>query len=49
VAERKVDVFVTLGYPATLAAKQKNTFLTANQKSTIPVVAFGAGDPVSTD
>jgi putative ABC transport system substrate-binding protein len=47
-AERKVDVIVTLGYPATLAAKQKNTSLTANQKSTIPVVAFGAGDPVST-
>jgi putative ABC transport system substrate-binding protein len=47
-AESKVDVIVTLGYPATLAAKQKNTSLTANQKSTIPVVAFGAGDPVST-
>jgi putative ABC transport system substrate-binding protein len=47
-AESKVDVIVTLGYPAALAAKQKNTALAANQKSTIPVVAFAAGDPVST-
>jgi putative ABC transport system substrate-binding protein len=46
--ERKADVIVTLGYPAALAAKQKNTSLTVNQKSTIPVVAFAAGDPVST-
>jgi putative tryptophan/tyrosine transport system substrate-binding protein len=48
VAASQVDVVVTLGYPAALAAKQKNTSLAANLKSTIPVVAFGAGDPVST-
>ena len=47
-AASKVDVVVTMGYPAALAAKQKNTALAANQKSTIPVVAFAAGDPVST-
>jgi putative ABC transport system substrate-binding protein len=47
-AASKVDVVVTFGYPSALAAKQKNTALALNQKSTIPVVAFGAGDPVST-
>jgi ABC-type uncharacterized transport system substrate-binding protein len=47
-AASKVDVVVTFGYPSALAAKQKNTALAVNQKSTIPVVAFGAGDPVST-
>jgi ABC-type uncharacterized transport system substrate-binding protein len=35
----KVDVIVTLGYPAALAAKQGTT---------LPVVAFGGGDPVGT-
>jgi len=35
----KVDVIITLGYPAALAAKQGTT---------IPIVAFGAGDPVGT-
>jgi putative ABC transport system substrate-binding protein len=35
----KVDVIVTLGYRATLAAKQGTT---------LPVVAYGAGDPVRT-
>jgi putative ABC transport system substrate-binding protein len=35
----KVDVIVTFGYPATLVAKQA---------SALPVVAFGAGDPVGT-
>ena len=35
----KVDVIVTITYPAALAAKQGTT---------IPVVAFGAGDPVGT-
>jgi putative ABC transport system substrate-binding protein len=38
-AASKVDVIVTGGYPAALASKQK---------STIPVVAFAAGDPVAT-
>jgi putative tryptophan/tyrosine transport system substrate-binding protein len=38
-AESKVDVVVTVGYPAALAAKQKMT---------LPVVAFAAGDPVAT-
>jgi putative tryptophan/tyrosine transport system substrate-binding protein len=47
-AASKVDVLITLGYPTALAAKQKNTSLTVNQKSTIPVVAFAAGDPVAT-
>jgi putative tryptophan/tyrosine transport system substrate-binding protein len=37
--ERKVDVIVALGYPATIAAKQGTT---------IPVVSFSAGDPVGT-
>ncbi len=35
----KVDVIVTLGYRATLAAKEGTT---------LPVVAYGAGDPVRT-
>src|SRR5204862_7537561 len=35
----KVDVIVATGYPAALAAKQGTT---------LPIVAFGAGDPVST-
>src|SRR6266702_1932204 len=35
----KVDVIVTLGYPTALAAKHGTT---------LPVVAFGAGDPVLT-
>jgi putative ABC transport system substrate-binding protein len=35
----KVNVVVTLGYPPALAAKQKIT---------LPVVAFAAGDPVTT-
>ncbi|MFI5011033.1 MAG: ABC transporter substrate-binding protein [Hyphomicrobiales bacterium] len=35
----KVDMIVTLGYRATLAAKQGTT---------LPVVAYGAGDPVGT-
>jgi ABC-type uncharacterized transport system substrate-binding protein len=35
----KVDVIVTLGYPPALAAKQRTT---------LPVVAFGTGDPVGT-
>ena len=35
----KVDVIVTFGYPPALAAKQGTT---------IPVVSFGAGDPVAT-
>jgi len=35
----KVDVIVTFGYPPALAAKQGTT---------IPVVAFGMGDPVET-
>jgi putative ABC transport system substrate-binding protein len=35
----KVDVIITLGYPAALAAKQG---------ARVPVVVFGAGDPVST-
>ena len=35
----KVDVIVTFGYPPALAA---------NQGTTIPVVAFGSGDPVAT-
>ncbi len=35
----KVDVIVTFGYPSTLAAKQGTT---------LPVVAFSAGDPVGT-
>jgi putative tryptophan/tyrosine transport system substrate-binding protein len=47
-AASKVDVLVTSGYPPALAAKQKNTALAVNQKTTIPVVAFAAGDPVST-
>jgi putative ABC transport system substrate-binding protein len=46
--ERNVDVIVTLGYPAALAAKQKNTSLALNQRRPVPVVAFAAGDPVST-
>ncbi len=36
----KVDIIVTLGYPPALAAKQGTT---------LPVVSFGAGDPVGTD
>jgi putative ABC transport system substrate-binding protein len=35
----KVDVIVTYGYPSALAAKRGTT---------LPVVAFGAGDPVGT-
>ena len=35
----KVDVIIALGYPPTLAAKQGTT---------LPVVAFSAGDPVGT-
>jgi putative tryptophan/tyrosine transport system substrate-binding protein len=35
----KVDVIVTLGYPTALAAKHGTT---------LPVVAFGAGDPILT-
>jgi putative tryptophan/tyrosine transport system substrate-binding protein len=35
----KIDVLVTLGYPAALAAKQAGN---------VPVAAFGAGDPVGT-
>ena len=35
----KVDLIVTFGYPPALAAKQGTT---------IPVVVFGAGDPVAT-
>jgi len=35
----KVDIIVTLGYPPALAAKQGTT---------LPVVSFGAGDPVGT-
>jgi len=35
----KVDVIATFGYPSALAAKQGTT---------LPVVAFGAGDPVGT-
>jgi putative ABC transport system substrate-binding protein len=35
----KVDVIVTFGYPSALAAKQG---------ATLPVVSFGAGDPVGT-
>ena len=35
----KVDVIVTFGYPPALAAKQRTT---------LPVVAFGTGDPVGT-
>ena len=38
-AASKVDVIVTITYPAALAAKQGTT---------LPVVAFGAGDPVGT-
>lgn len=38
-AASKVDVVVTVGYPSTLAAKQTTT---------LPVVAFAAGDPVAT-
>ena len=38
-AAAKVDLIVTFGYPAALAAKQGTT---------IPVVSFGAGDPVGT-
>jgi putative tryptophan/tyrosine transport system substrate-binding protein len=44
----KIDVLITLGYPPALAAKQKNALQAANQKSTLPVVAFAAGDPVGT-
>jgi putative ABC transport system substrate-binding protein len=47
-ADRNVDVIITFGYPPALAAKQKNASLAANHKSAIPVVAFAAGDPVST-
>ena len=36
---RPVEVIVTIGYPAALAAKQGTT---------LPVVAINAGDPVST-
>ncbi len=36
----KVDVILTLSYPATIAAKRGTT--------TIPVVVIGAGDPVAT-
>src|ERR1700693_3464715 len=35
----KVDVIVTLGYPPAVAAKQGTT---------VPVVVYGAGDPVGT-
>jgi putative ABC transport system substrate-binding protein len=35
----KVDIFVTLGYPSALAAKQGTI---------LPVVVYGAGDPVGT-
>jgi putative ABC transport system substrate-binding protein len=35
----KIDVIVSFGYPSTLAAKQGTT---------LPVVSFGAGDPVGT-
>ena len=35
----KVDIIVTLGYPTALAAKQGTT---------LPVVVYGAGDPVGT-
>src|SRR5215470_1366660 len=38
-AARKVDVIVTTGYPPALAAKEGTT---------LPVVAFSAGDPVGT-
>jgi putative tryptophan/tyrosine transport system substrate-binding protein len=38
-AASKVDVIVATGYPAALAGKQA---------ATLPVVAFGAGDPVGT-
>jgi putative ABC transport system substrate-binding protein len=38
-AASQVDVIVTITYPAALAAKQGTT---------LPVVAFGAGDPVGT-
>lgn len=47
-ATSRIDVLITLGYPAALAAKQKNASLAANQRSAIPVVAFGGGDPVGT-
>ena len=39
-AGSKVDVIITFGYPPALIAKQKTT---------LPVVAFAAGDPVSTN
>jgi len=39
VVASKVDVIVTFGYPPALAAKHGTT---------IPVVSFGAGDPVAT-
>src|SRR5713226_1162662 len=35
----KVDIIVTLGYPSAVAAKQGTS---------VPVVVFGAGDPVGT-
>ena len=35
----KVDIIVTLGYPPAVAAKQG---------ATVPVVVYGAGDPVGT-
>jgi putative ABC transport system substrate-binding protein len=38
-AASRVDVIITFGYPAALVAKQKGT---------LPAVASGAGDPVST-
>lgn len=38
-ASKKVDVLITGGYPPTFAARQNGT---------MPVVAFGAGDPVRT-
>jgi ABC-type uncharacterized transport system substrate-binding protein len=39
-AGSKVDVIITFGYPPALIAKQRTT---------LPVVAFAAGDPVSTN
>jgi len=39
-AGSKVDVIITFGYPPAFIAKQKTT---------LPVVAFAAGDPVSTN
>src|SRR5262249_1082384 len=47
-AERRIDVLITIGYPTAVAAKAKNMALVADRKSAIPVVAFAAGDPVTT-